>query len=183
MEEDHAARGSGKELHSDNDWVLASSKMLTLALENYDHFQPQAQQAYLVGHQLALETARQAANEKTAESKEAKLILAYSLEAFAGHFLTDSFSAGHIRFGQWIHQYCLSNHWYKPGFHISQFIGDLLSVITEGDDFINTKDLSSLITDNKTTRTSPMNYDRWIPGYTEHNWWSNCLPLQSIKLT
>ena len=29
----------------------------------------------------------------------------------------------------------------KHGFHISQFIGDLLSFITEGDnDFINTKD-------------------------------------------
>ena len=46
-------------------------------------------------------------------------------------------------------------HILKPGFHISQFTGDLLSGIVDGENnFRNTKRFcSSLTTDNKTTRT------------------------------
>ena len=109
IEEDHVARNSGKKLHSHADWDRATGgawvgglpivpgRMLNLATKNYDHFQPQAMEAYLVGHQLAIEKAREAARETNAENKKRKLMEAYSMDAFASHFLTDSFSGGHIR--------------------------------------------------------------------------------------
>ena len=110
IEEDNASRKAGKPLHSNADWDRATGgvwagelpvvfgRMLRLAAENYDHFQPQSNKAYLVGHQLAVEKARDAANETDSETKKSKLMEAYSMDAFAGHFLTDSFSGGHIRY-------------------------------------------------------------------------------------
>jgi hypothetical protein len=96
--EDKAVRASGEgELHSHSEYGAASPNMLSLAIKNYDHFQPQAKQAYLVGHQLAMEKARVAARETNVENKTKKLMEAYSLDAFAGHYLTDCFSSGHIR--------------------------------------------------------------------------------------
>lgn len=53
--------------------------------------------AYAVGHGIALKLARQAASEKTFEEKRKKLMEAYLYDAFAAHFLTDLFSAGHLR--------------------------------------------------------------------------------------
>jgi hypothetical protein len=101
--EDKTVRASGEgELHSHSDYDLASTNMLSLALKNFDHFQPQAKQAYLVGHRLAMEKARQAARETNAENKTKKLMEAYSMDAFAAHFLTDCFSSGHVRFGQYL---------------------------------------------------------------------------------
>ena len=111
IEEDHVVRDSHKgKLHSNADWdratggswllglPIVSGRMLSLATKNYDHFQPQAMEAYLVGHQLAIEKAREAAKEANSENKKMKLMEAYSMDAFACHFLTDSFSGGHIRF-------------------------------------------------------------------------------------
>ena len=110
IDEDHAARESGKELHSHADWDRATGgtwvgglpvkpgQMLNLAMNNYDHFQPQAEKAYLVGHKLAIAKAREAGLEKDRTNQEKKLMEAYSIDAFACHFLTDSFSGGHIRF-------------------------------------------------------------------------------------
>ena len=43
----------------------------------------------------------------------------------------------------------------NPGFHISQFIGDLLSGIAEEENGF----YPSLTTNNTTTRTSPMIYE------------------------
>ena len=110
IEEDHAARKAGRELHSHADWdratggrwvgglPLVHGQMLKLATNNYDHFQPQAEKSYLVGHQLAIEKAREAGRAKDPKTKKSKLMEAYSMDAFACHFLTDSFSGGHIRF-------------------------------------------------------------------------------------
>ena len=110
IEEDNASRKAGKPLHSHADWDKVTGgvwagelpvifgRMLKLAAKNYDHFQPQSNKAYLVGHQLAVEKARDAANETDPETKKSKLMEAYSMDAFAGHFLTDSFSGGHIRY-------------------------------------------------------------------------------------
>ena len=110
IEEDHVAKNFGKRLHSHAEWdrvtggawvgglPVVPGRMLNLAAENYDHFQPQAVEAYLVGHQLAIEKAREASRETNAENKKKKLMEAYSMDAFACHYLTDSFSGGHIRF-------------------------------------------------------------------------------------
>ena len=108
IKEDQAAKNTGGKLHSEADWDLGgtwlsgipfkSGTMLKLAKENYDHFHPQAQQAYLVGHTLAIQTARKAAEQTNDVDKKKKLMEAYSIEAFADHFLTDCFSAGHVRF-------------------------------------------------------------------------------------
>lgn len=73
---------------------------IKLAEVNYDHFAPDSLIAYKAGHQYALQTAlkgftqRQAG--KTAEAEQL-LELAYAQNAFANHYLTDSFSAGHMR--------------------------------------------------------------------------------------
>ena len=72
---------------------IQHGRMLKLAAHNHDHFLPYAKDAYLIGHQLALDKAREANRSKS------KRILheALSLDAFACHFLTDSFASGHIR--------------------------------------------------------------------------------------
>jgi len=77
-------------------------RMLQLAENNHDHFLPYAKDAYLTGHQLAINKAREAGeyhNEYHNEYHKEKMLLheAFSLDAFACHFLTDSFASGHIR--------------------------------------------------------------------------------------
>lgn len=59
---------------------------LGLARINWDHFGPDARTAYNAGHSKALEVAIAGDLEK-----------AYAMNAFADHFLEDSFSAGHLR--------------------------------------------------------------------------------------
>lgn len=59
---------------------------LGLAKINWDHFGEDARKAYNAGHATALHLAAQGDLEG-----------AYALNAFADHFLEDSFSAGHIR--------------------------------------------------------------------------------------
>lgn len=64
-----------------------------LLIDNSDHFSINAIDAYSIGHALAIDTARQAGLTKNLEG----LKLAYALDAFACHFLTDLFASGHIR--------------------------------------------------------------------------------------
>ncbi|KAH9897836.1 fungal fucose-specific lectin-domain-containing protein [Cubamyces lactineus] len=59
---------------------------LSLALINWDHFGEDARTAYNAGNATALQAA-----------VHGELELAYTLNAFADHFLEDSFSAGHLR--------------------------------------------------------------------------------------
>lgn len=59
---------------------------LGLARINWDHFGADARTAYNAGHSTALEAA-----------VKGNLEDAYTLNAFADHFLEDSFSAGHLR--------------------------------------------------------------------------------------
>ncbi|CAB3990238.1 Hypothetical predicted protein, partial [Paramuricea clavata] len=92
-------------LHTNTEYAIATNgRMLTIAAINFDHFEPQAPKAYLVGHQLAMEKAKEAAKEKDADMKRKMLNESLSLDAYACHFLTDSFSSGHIR-----HQRCFVN--------------------------------------------------------------------------
>ncbi len=99
IREDQIVREKGKgKLHTNVQFTMATKgRMVRLAAKNFDHFQPQAKEAYLVGHQLAMKKAREAAKEKDLEKKKKKLMEAYSMDAFACHFLTDCFSSGHIR--------------------------------------------------------------------------------------
>lgn len=63
---------------------------LGLAKINWDHFGIDARTAYNTGHGVAL---AQAASSKSSDN----LMVAYTMNAFADHFLEDSFSAGHLR--------------------------------------------------------------------------------------
>ena len=70
--------------------------MLKLAQDNHDHFLPYAKDAYLTGHLLALNKAREASEYAGNESKRF-LHEALSLDGFACHFFIYSFSCGHFR--------------------------------------------------------------------------------------
>lgn len=74
-------------------WWLSPGRYLKLAETNYDHFGDNALLAYQAGHAVALQEAKMAglANDTV------RLENAYAMNAFACHFLTDRFSAGHIR--------------------------------------------------------------------------------------
>lgn len=74
-------------------WLIDLGRYLELANDNFDHFGNDAVLAYQTGHQVALEEA--IAAHKTNDKD--RLNYAYALNAFASHFLTDRFSAGHIR--------------------------------------------------------------------------------------
>jgi hypothetical protein len=74
-------------------WYLEPGRYLTLAMTNNDHFGQYAWITYQVGHQLALELALLAHQTQNHQQIE----LAYAMNAFASHFLTDRFASGHIR--------------------------------------------------------------------------------------
>ncbi len=76
---------------------LISGRMMSLAKNNYDHFLPSAQEAYQVGHELAIEKAREAGRAQQDRQQLLLLEEAYTMDAFACHFFTDCFSSGHIR--------------------------------------------------------------------------------------
>ncbi|MDF0730310.1 phospholipase [Pseudomonas entomophila] len=73
--------------------LLPLGRYLKLAASNWDHFAAHAQLAYQAGHAAALQQALRA----RASGQERDLQLAYAMNAFADHFLTDLFSAGHLR--------------------------------------------------------------------------------------
>lgn len=77
-----------KEFSSTIASLAFSGRYLKLATKNYDHFceKGHAYNAFLAGHTLAMEIA-----------KEGNLQLAYAYCAFACHFLSDHFAAGHLR--------------------------------------------------------------------------------------
>jgi hypothetical protein len=78
--------------------VLQPGRYITLATVNMDHFGTDAVKAYLAGHLLALRSAAQL-HQMDPKSPQArmKLLQAYGFNAFADHFLSDLFAAGHIR--------------------------------------------------------------------------------------
>ena len=77
---------------------IKQGRMLDLTENNHNHFLPYAKDAYLTGHQLAIEKAREASQyPRDPALRKTLLQEAFSMEAFACHFLTDSFASGHIR--------------------------------------------------------------------------------------
>lgn len=78
---------------SPSNWFLFPGRYLQLAKNDFDHFGDNALIAYQAGHQVALDEA--IAAHATNDLK--RLELAYAMNAFANHYLSDRFSAGHIR--------------------------------------------------------------------------------------
>lgn len=71
-------------------------RYLWIAAYNWDHFGEHARQVYRAGLEVAMQHAATASRQSGAE-RERGLQRAYALLAFACHYLTDAFSAGHIR--------------------------------------------------------------------------------------
>ncbi|HAT2009082.1 TPA: phospholipase [Legionella pneumophila] len=74
-------------------WWLNPGRYLKLAMENYDHFTPNNLIAYKSGHHVALQQALKA--KRTGNRSD--LEIAYAMDAFACHYLSDHFAAGHLR--------------------------------------------------------------------------------------
>ena len=72
---------------------LTNGRYLNLAATNFDHFGVDAMTCYMAGHILAQRTACDA--KRSGNSQQ--LLRAYAINAFADHFLTDLFAAGHMR--------------------------------------------------------------------------------------
>ncbi|WP_460163365.1 phospholipase [Pseudomonas sp. S2_F03] len=68
-------------------------RYLKLAANNTDHFVEGALAAYIAGHTAAVQQAVLARS----SGDEKQLEIAYAMNAFADHYLTDLFSAGHLR--------------------------------------------------------------------------------------
>lgn len=78
--------------------ILPQGRYLKLAAVNWDHFGFYARKAYVAGHTVAMQRAVSARNGSlTPDQRQHVLESAYSMNAFADHFLTDIFSAGHTR--------------------------------------------------------------------------------------
>jgi hypothetical protein len=74
-------------------WWLYPGRSLNLTSDNYDHFGANAWIAYKAGHEAALEQALIAGQHRDIKGLE----IAYAMNAFACHFLSDRFASGHIR--------------------------------------------------------------------------------------
>ncbi len=72
-------------------------RYLLLAATNWDHFGASAVAAYTTGHNQAQLAATAAGKLTDPTARRAGLELAYAMNAFADHFLTDLFSSGHLR--------------------------------------------------------------------------------------
>jgi hypothetical protein len=72
-------------------------RYLDLAMNNEDHFAPGSATAYLTGHASACAAAAAAKSISSASARDAALARAYLMNAFADHYLTDMFAAGHLR--------------------------------------------------------------------------------------
>ncbi len=71
----------------------------TLLANNFDHFYPDSWIAYEAGHAEALAMALKSHELRVAgknEESQQYLYLAYSMNAFACHFLSDNFAGGHV---------------------------------------------------------------------------------------
>eukprot|EP01118_Nematostelium_gracile_P000581 TRINITY_DN10648_c0_g1_i1.p1 TRINITY_DN10648_c0_g1~~TRINITY_DN10648_c0_g1_i1.p1 ORF type:complete len:547 (-),score=142.63 TRINITY_DN10648_c0_g1_i1:75-1661(-) len=77
------------------DWFLPWNwgRYMHISYTNVDHFGQDARIAYSVGHKLALQKASEGHQSQNPDI----LRDAYIMDGFACHFLTDSFSAGHMR--------------------------------------------------------------------------------------
>lgn len=76
---------------------LGTSILQLISHANWDHFVPNALIAYQAGHLAAIDAAKIAGKTKTSKKRLQGLENAYAMNAFACHYLSDSFSSGHMR--------------------------------------------------------------------------------------
>lgn len=98
-ERDGALAGKvGDQYDSSNKWLAwHAPNFLVLATKNTSHFAGHNLEAYLKSHAEAIQTAVKAHSATDDQEKQKLWNLAKLQSAFADHFLTDSFSAGHMR--------------------------------------------------------------------------------------
>jgi hypothetical protein len=89
----NVATGGGSDIFD----LVPPGRYLELATKNWDHFGQWAVLAYKAGHAVALSRAAEAYHATTPAEARKRLMEAYAMNAFADHFLTDLFSAGHLR--------------------------------------------------------------------------------------
>lgn len=77
--------------------MIKNGRYLNLAATNFDHFGVDAIACYTAGHLSAQRLAVKARNQPDPASRTRSLLNAYAVNAFADHFLTDLFAAGHMR--------------------------------------------------------------------------------------
>jgi hypothetical protein len=78
--------------------VLHPGRYMNLVTVNMDHFGADAVKAYTIGHAVALQYAATVhGRDPSSPATRANLLKAYATNAFADHFLTDLFAAGHVR--------------------------------------------------------------------------------------
>lgn len=76
---------------------LGTAVLELLSPANWDHFLPGALTAYQAGHLAAIDEAIKAGQIKVKKKRIKALMRAYAMNAFACHYLSDSFSSGHMR--------------------------------------------------------------------------------------
>lgn len=109
------------------DW----GRYMWIASYNWDHFGLHAHQVYKAGLAVAMDTAAQAGRKEGAD-RQATLLRAYQHLAFACHYLTDSFSAGHLRTPRrHLHDFSLSHTW------ANHFASDSCAEVMHGEDNFN----------------------------------------------
>ncbi len=122
------ATGGGKHyLTLISDW----GRYLWIAAYNWDHFGEHARQVYRAGLEVAMRHAAAASRLSGAE-RDRGLQRAYALLAFACHYLTDAFSAGHIRTPR-RHLHAFPS----PPLTTASFLADLCSLAMHAEDSYN----------------------------------------------
>ena len=76
---------------------VKNGRYLNLAFSNFDHFGLDAITCYTAGHVLAQRNAAKAKANPDPNARAKELLLAYAINGFADHFITDLFAAGHMR--------------------------------------------------------------------------------------
>jgi hypothetical protein len=123
-----------KALASSNFWpaLYTGGTYLQLAGTNFDHFGMHAQMAYVIGHRTAIVMAVAAHDRRPflPGVPVPTLSDAYITNAFADHFLTDLFSAGHLRTPR-----TALHNWSQVGIPGFGDAGDVLSWYCHDEDY------------------------------------------------
>lgn len=109
--------------------LIPEGRYLAIAKQNMDHFAEKhdSWNVYEVGHSLAMRTAASGG----ASGNVALLNRAYTIDAFASHFLSDYFSAGHLRAPRSELHSGLGSSWYN---NWSGMVGDYMNKMMHDDE-------------------------------------------------
>ena len=113
--------------------AVYKGRYIKLAQNNYDHFceKNHAYRSYMAGHTIAMEYASRAKSQTRGDSY---LHLAYAIEAFACHFLSDHFSSGHIRVPREDLHLGRNCSWWNTEYIWNSTLGDYCSKLMHDED-------------------------------------------------